>query len=108
MTGKQIEAARKALPDNYKKMTTAQRRLDGELSCRTMINSCLIYGYSFYDPKTRQFGYYAGEYVRQLGEKTVIRLYEEQVKDFSRAVVRCGVFADSEGCVYNSCIWGDE
>lgn len=107
MTEKQIEAVKKTFSYD-KSMTPAQWRQDEELSCRSMINSCLTYGYSFYNPKTRQFGYYAREYVRRLGEKTVIKLYKEQVKDFSKAIVQRGVYVDCEGCVYNSCIWGDE
>lgn len=111
MTGKQIEAAKKALPPRYKDKTPEHLRESRELSCREMINSCLIYGsarWDFYDPDTKQFGQYATQHVNTLGEETVIRLYNEQADDFSRAIVKHGVYSDHEGCTYNSCIWKDE
>lgn len=111
MTGTQIEAAKKQLPFYFNGMTAAQRRQYEELDCRSMINSCLIYGsanYDFYNPKTGEFGQYARCHVKTLGEKTVIRLYREQCEDFSKATVVSGVYTDSEGCTYNSCIWADE
>lgn len=43
MTEKQIEAAIKALPRLLEPRTPAQSRQLEELSCREMINSCLIY-----------------------------------------------------------------
>ncbi|MCD7794703.1 MAG: hypothetical protein LUC96_10365 [Alistipes sp.] len=111
MTEKQIEAAIKALPRLLEPRTPAQSRQLEELSCREMINSCLIYHsarYDFYDPKTKEFGRYAKDYVESLGEETVVRLYNEQAEDFSKAIVRHGVYTDSEGCTYNSCTWADE
>lgn len=57
---------------------------------------------------TGEFGRYAEDYVKSLGKKTVIRLYNEQVSDFSEAVVKHGVYTDGEGCSYNACIWKDE
>ena len=111
MTDRQIEVAKKRLPNYFKDMTPDQRREYEELYCRSMINSCLIYGearYNFYDPKTGEFGKYAKDYVKTLGEETVIRLYNEQCEDFSKAVVRRGVHIDGEGVSYNSCIWADE
>lgn len=111
MTAKQIEEAQKALPGFMKPMTQQQRCQHDELSCRNMINSCLIYGsarFGFYDPKTGQFGHYAKDYIKKLGEETVVRLYNEQAGDFSKAIVKYGVHTDSEGCTYNTCIWGDE
>ena len=111
MTRKQIEAAKKALPGFFEDKTPRQRRQDEELSCREMINCCLIYGsapYNFYDPRTKQFGQYAMAYVKSLGEETVVRLFNEQAVDFSQAIVRYGVNTDSEGGTYNSCIWKDE
>lgn len=111
MTEKQIEVAKKALPFHFEDMTPEQCRQYEELSCRSMINSCLVYGsahYNFYNPQTNQFGYYAMDYIKSLGDKTVIRLYNEQVKEFSKAVVMCNVYTDSEGVSYNSCMWKDE
>ena len=111
MTDRQIEVAKRRLPNYFKDMTPAQRREYEELYCRGMINSCLVYGearYNFYDPKTGEFGRYAKDYVKTLGEETVIRLYNEQCEDFSKAVVRRGVHVDGEGVSYNSCIWADD
>lgn len=111
MTEKEIEIAEKALPSYFEDMTPEQCRQYEELSCRNMINSCLIYGsahYHFYDPITQQFGHYAMDYVKSLGKKTVVRLYNEQVEDFSKAIVETDVYTDSEGVSYNSCIWEDE
>lgn len=111
MTEKQIETAKKALPGFLESMTRQQRRLYEELSCRNMINSCLIYGsarYNFYDPTTGEFGYYAKDYMKQLGKKTVLRLWNEEFEDFSRATVKHDVYTDAEGVTYNSCIWEDK
>ena len=111
MTRKQIEAAKKALPGFWEPKTAMQHRQEKELSCREMINSCLVYGsanYGFYNPATGEFGRYSENYVKSLGKETVIRLYNEQASDFSRAVVKHGVYTDGEGCSYNTCIWEDE
>lgn len=110
MTGKQIEAARKALSGSFSNMTPKQRQQYDELSCREMINSCLVYGegYDFYDSNSGKFGPAAERHVKQLGEKTALRLFKEQVDDFSKAIVHYGVFTDDEGCTYNSCTWADE
>ena len=111
MTGKQIETAKRALPGFWEPKNARQRRQEKELACREMINSCLVYGsarYDFSNPATGEFGRYAEDYVKSLGKKTVIRLYNEQVSDFSEAVVKHGVYTDGEGCSYNACIWKDE
>ncbi len=111
MTHKQIEAAKAALPHFMRKITPEQYREHKKLWCREMINSCLVYGearYSFYDPETGRFGQYARDYVKELGEETVIRIYNEQVQDFSKAIVKHCVGTDGEGVTYNACIWADE
>lgn len=109
MTGKQIEAAKKSLP-RFNDRTTKNIRTADELSCREMINSCLIYGdpTAFYDESTGEFQEYAQSYVKDLGAKTVKRLWDEQLADFAKATVVFGVYTDCEGCCYNSCIWADE
>lgn len=109
MTGKQIEAAKKLLPHFYDR-TAQDKLLDDELSCREMINSCLIYGNptGFYDESTNEFKEYARRYVKDLGAETVKRLWDEQLADFAKATVIFGTYTDSEGCCYNSCIWADE
>lgn len=109
MTGKQIEAAKQSLP-RFNNRTDQDKRIADELSCREMINSCLIYGNptAFYDESTLEFQYYAQRYVNDLGEETVKRLWNEQLADFAKATVVFGVYTDSEGCCYNNCIWADE
>jgi len=111
MTGKQIEAAKKVLPRILDYNTPEQRRQHNELSCRRMINCCLIYGYAdsdFYNSETQNFGKYAIGHIKQLGEETVLRLYNEQCEDFSKAIVKHAVYTDGEGVTYNSITWGDE
>lgn len=111
MTDKQIEASKKQLPLHFKDMTVEQRREYEELSCREMINSCLVYGearYNFYDPNTGEFGIYAQNYIKSLGEDTVVKLFNEQSADFAKAIVKKNVHQDSEGVTYNSVIWEDE
>lgn len=48
MTSEQIKKLKKTLPPlthvKYDLWTVEQKQLDKELSCREMINSCLIYG----------------------------------------------------------------
>lgn len=62
MTDKQIEVAKRTLPNwteiPYKEWTAEQKNLDNELSCREMINSCLIYGQmnDFYRESTGEWG----------------------------------------------------
>lgn len=109
MTGKQIEAAKQSLPC-FNNRTAQDKRIDDELSCREMINSCLIYGNptAFYNESTGEFREYAQRYVNVLGEETVKRLWNEQLADFAKATVVFGVYTDSEGCCYNNCIWADE
>lgn len=111
MTGKQIEVAKKALPSILYDKTPEQRRLRNELSCREMINSCLVYGYArcyFYNTETQQFGKYAKHHIKYLGKETVLRLYNEQFKDFSKAIVKHAVNTDAEDGNYNSITWNDE
>ena len=57
MTGKQIEAAKKLLPE-FSKRNSEQIMIDTELSCREMINSCLAYKQDndFYNISKKIFG----------------------------------------------------
>lgn len=99
------------LPGIMEPMTRQQRRQHKELSCRDMINSCLVHGtagYDFYNPTTGEFGRYAEDHVKSLGKETVIRLFNEQSEDFSKATVKHDVYTDGEGVTYNSCVWEDE
>lgn len=92
-----------------------------ELDCRSMINSCLIYGsarYDFFDGQNlvgygltyrkwlmcdkctdEQCAAYA------LSDARVIELFMEQKERFAHASVRHNVFTDHEGCSYNSVEW---
>lgn len=92
-----------------------------ELDCRSMINSCLIYGsarYEFFDGQNlvgyglkyrkwldcdkctdEQCAAYA------LPDARVIELFREQKERFAHASVHHNVFTDHEGCTYNSVEW---
>lgn len=120
MTGKQIRAARASLPSRcrvpYKEWTDEQKRLDKELSCREMMNSCLAYGGmkdfwrrhdSLFAPGEVNCGY-ADRHVEELGLKRVRELEREQEEDFAKAKLRRNTYTDSEGVTYNTIIWGDE
>ena len=102
MTWKQIEALRKSLPIHYCDMTDEQYKLDKEIWCREMINSCLIYWTNFLN------SHYKDKHIKELWEERVKELYEEQLKDFKQAIVSHCVGVDWEGCTYNSIKWADE
>ena len=117
MTDRQIKAAKETLPGlcayPWEKWTEEQKQLSRELDCREMINSCLCYDSieSFWrvDPwRWGEYKSYSGRYVAELGLARVRELCEEQMQDFSKAKVLRNVYTDSEGCTYNSIIWGDE
>jgi hypothetical protein len=104
------------LPCNLKMpITPEDKQLYKELSCRDMINSCLIYGS---DPfrKINKWWYghgycersYMSDYEDELGEERVKQLYEEQLADIKKAVVHYNVHTDCEGVSYNSITWADE
>lgn len=106
MTRKEIKKLRKENPRFKNGMscesTKAQKQLHIELDCREMINSCLCYGTDFID------SHYKDKYIKELGEKRVIELYNEQKADFDKAVVIHNVGEDGEGNSYNSIQWEDE
>lgn len=114
MTQREIDAAKRTLPSRFewKDWTDEQKRLDEELSCREMINSCLTYGgiRGFWEECEWRWGdkSYAAPHVRALGLERVEQLVAEQEADFAKAVVSYDVFTDSEGITYNSVRWGDE
>ena len=114
MTDKQIEAAKRTLPNwneiPYKEWTAEQKNLDNELSCREMINSCLCYGmmYAFYEESTGEWGRYAANYREDLSDERVIELIAEQRADFEKATVKRNVGTDGEGLSYNSIKWADD
>lgn len=106
MTGKQIEKIRNEIPQFENgipcKLTPEQKLLHRELDCRDMINSCLIYGTKFLETR------YSEKYIKELGEKRVLELYNEQKADFDKAIVFHNVYKDSEEVSYNSIKWEDE
>ena len=114
MTQRQIDAAKKTLPSRfaYQTWTDEQKRLDKELSCRDMINSCLTYGgiRGFWQECGWRVGdkSYAAPHIRALGLARVHELVAEQEADFAKARVVPCTFTDSEGVTYNSVLWGDE
>lgn len=114
MTDRQIEAARRSLPGGKKWAfwTPEEKKLYEELSCRDMINSCLCYGgiSGFWSEHSwcRPDQTYADKYVRSLGLERVKQIVAEQEADFAKATVIRDSYTDSEGCTYNSIIWGDE
>lgn len=116
MTRKEIEAARATLPrlssTPWKDWTEDQKHLYNELSCRTMVNSCLTYGgiENFWTEHSFRRGdkSYAAPHIRELGLKRVREIVAEQEADFAKAKVFRNAFTDSEGCTYNSVQWADE
>ena len=51
---------------------------------------------------------YMKKYIKSLGTILVSQLVDEQIQDFSKAIVLQNVHTDSEGCSYNCIIWHDE
>lgn len=118
MTQKEIDRARATLPRRfeYKDWTEEQKCIDNELSCRDMVNSCLVYhgenfGWKcFWEEDEWRWGdkSYAAPFVRALGRARVEEIFKEQIEDFRRATVHTSVYTDSDGITYNSIEWADE
>ena len=127
MTDKQIQAVKDRLNEKYygdeahlpcnlkRPWTKKDKQLEKELSCREMINSCLIYGddpFRKIDKWWYGHGYcersYMSDYEDELGEERVRQLYEEQKYDISQARIHHNFHTDSEGLSYNSITWADE
>ena len=106
MTDNQIRKIRNEIPRFENgipcKLTREQEQLNRELDCREMINSCLCYGTDFFNSR------YKDRYIKDLGEQRVFELYNEQKKDFDKAIVLHNVYEDGEGVSYNSIQWEDE
>ena len=98
MNREEIEFVKTMLPPLTKCdcWTNEQKMLNRELSCREMINSCLIYGTDFLT------SHYKDSYIEELGEKRVNELYNEQLKYCEKCKVNYNVYEDSEGVTYNS------
>lgn len=108
MTGKQIEAAKKLLPE-FSKRNSEQIMIDTELSCREMINSCLAYKQDndFYNISKKIFGDAAERYLKILGEEKVMQFWIEQLEDFLKATIIWDAYTDSEGGSYNAIKWAE-
>ena len=99
--------------DNLKMAWTKEDETEmEELSCRDMINSCLIYGSDPFHTITKHWymhGYctrsYMSDYEDVLGKKRVKVLVDEQRETISKSTIRHNVYEDSEGCTYNSVDW---
>lgn len=106
MNRKQIEELKKTLPLRtrvaYNSWTEEQKQLDKELSCREMIDSCLIYGTDFLDSE------YSNDYLEELGESRALELYNEQSEHFNNCIVIKNTYEDSEGITYNSLLEPEE
>lgn len=110
MTQKEINKVKASLPPLTQR-NKEQKKIDDELGCREMINSCLCYGSieDFWAERNGSFdGSYATPYVNDLGLDRVKEIVEEQIRDFEKATVKRNVYTDNEGCSYNSIVWGDE
>ena len=127
MTRKQLEAIRNQLntkyygdecriPANLKMPISAEdEQTFKELDCIEMIDSCLTYGsdpYAIHDKWWYGHGYckrsYMSDYEDELGVERVKELVDQQREEFSHAIIKRGVYTDSEGCTYNSVIYADE
>ena len=71
----------------------------GEGGCRSMIMSCLIYGWD----KDHFYEKHAQRYASELGVEKVKEIWEDQYNYFkNHCRVNHNVYTDSEGCTYNS------
>lgn len=127
MTRKQLEEIRNKLYEKYygdecripanlkMPISDEDKRTFTELNCIEMINSCLIYGDDPFRVIHKWWyghGYcdksYMSEYEEILGKERVKELVDQQREEFSHAIIKHGVYTDSEGCTYNSVIYADE
>lgn len=108
MTDKQIKLVRKHLPPrtqvSWNEWTEEEKLISRELDCRDIINSILCY--DGVDNVLQNI--YLQKYIDELGLNIVVRLVEEQISDFEKAIVKRNIHTDSEGISYNSIIWADE
>lgn len=126
MTEKQLNNAKKRLYEKYygdephfpeylkQPWTKEDKILEEELSCRSMINSILIYDGDASEG-SNQFNqylkpYYEGDTWKKgiLTKGRVLQLIEEQDFDIKQARIHHNVHTDSEGLSYNSITWRDE
>jgi hypothetical protein len=117
MTQREIDTLKKSLPHRFKDMTEEQIILYNELSWRDYCNSCITYGEEYYIVKNGVFvlnGRTRLTYLYCQGKEVItpqraMEIFNEQVQSFrEKAVISRGVYADSEGCSYNSVKWIDD
>ena len=71
----------------------------GEGGCRSMIMSCLVYGYD----RNHFMNTYSNRYAAELGRKRVEQIWDDQESYFMKhCKVNHNVYTDSEGLSYNS------
>lgn len=111
MSTKEIEEIKRGFPTDYKEWTEEEKQLDKELSLRSMIMSCLIYGEDIFTAVCINMCSeyyqrpYADEYIDILGKERVMEIYNEQKEYFdTKCKVNKNVYTDSEGVTYNSLI----
>ncbi len=101
MNSKEIEKIKREMynSENWKDENSMERIIYEEMTCRSMIVSCLIYGNNIYGSR------YVMEYIDILGEQRVLELCKEQEEYFNtKCKVVENVYTDSEGLSYNSLI----
>lgn len=94
------------------KTLTKEQELElEELSLRSMIMSCLVYGEDIFTSvcinACSEYYHkpYADEYIDILGYDRVMRVYNDQKHYFdTKCKVNKGVYTDSEGVTYNSLV----
>lgn len=101
MNSKEIERIRTECrqSENWKNKNSKERQLYTEMCLRTMIMSCLCYGYNIYTNS------YVTDYYESLGKERTLEICKEQEKYFKeKCRVQVGVYTDSEDVTYNSII----
>ena len=113
MSSKEINEIKNLMLKNkeWQNINSSARKLYEEMSLRSMIMSCLTYGYNIftskcYDGCSEYYNKpYAKEYIDILGYDRVMEIYNNQKEYFdTKCKVNKGVYTDSDGLTYNSLI----
>lgn len=95
MNSKEIRKQKQSLR-RLETLTKEQELELEELSLRSMIMSCLVYGEDIFNR------HYAEEYINILGYDRVMEIYNDQKKYFdTKCRVEKNVYTDCEGVTYN-------
>lgn len=123
MTDKQFEQKKKELraemnakgfgwiDGKYFKPPEEYKLREEELSCISMINSILAYGYfgdgaeGVMQRQEKAYYNYLAEYVELFGREKVVELIQEQINSIKS--IKTNVHTDSEGLSYNSIVWNE-